>query len=795
MIVRRAFKMAAWALAILLALGLLAPYIAADQFGERLQASLQRALGRRVELRAKVHFSLLHGPAFRVDGGDNGSGVVIHEDPSLGIEPVAYVKALEVRPSLWHLLVGKFVVASIRLEDASINLAKSGPASEWGRWNFASMVNPEVMHELPAIHIRNGRINFKFGDQKSGFYLTEADLDISPPGAIGSGWDVAVATKLARTDRTSIGLGSFTLKGRWYVAPERVDLNLEVADTGLDELTTLMRGEAGGIHGTVTSRFHLAGPVNRIGIEGRLNIEDVHRWDLLPSKSNRWPIDIRGQLNLLTQVLELQSNSARDVHLPLSVRFRVSDYLSRPRWAVAVNWNQFPCPPLMQLARDMGAQLPPKLQVSGTVDGAIGYSGEGSFQGTLGFHDAALTIPDSPPVRFEHAYLVTDHGHVRLSPAEARSGEDDRAEIEADYGIDTDTLDLSIVTESMKVSSLRLQVALAAVPWLEQVTTGEWSGELRYHREPARQTAAQPAGPSHIAAWTGDLQVKDASIAVPGLADPLQLSAAHAHIDGARLALDGMDAQAGKLAFTGKYQYDPEAARPHRINLQADSIDAADLEAEFLPALRRNTSLIARALRRAALPDWLRGRSAEGAVSVDDLTLAGEHFRHVRGHLIWDQARVEFDGLQAGVAGADLTGKLAVNLRGNRPAYKFAARLKGWEWQSGHLDAQGTLETSGTGAQLLENLTSEGALSGSALDLGTPLAWRCISASFRLALPEAAPKLRLTALNLRNGDDSYTGQGALQENGRLVLLLSNGSKEMRISGPPGKLKVDDASDH
>jgi hypothetical protein len=541
-----------------------------------------------------------------------------------------------------------------------------------------------------------------------------------------------------------------------------------------------MRGQAGGIHGTVTSRFHLAGPVNRIGIEGRLNIQDVHRWDLLPTQGRGWPLDIRGQLNLMTQVLELRSNSARDVPLPLFVRFRVSDYLSQPRWAVGVNWNQFPCEPLMRLARDMGAQFPPKLQLSGTVDGAIGYSGEGSFQGTLGFHDAAVTIPNSPAVRFEHAYLVTDHGHVRLSPAEVRSGDEDKAEIEADYAIDSDTLDLSIVTDSMKVSSLRAQVALAAVPWLEQVKTGAWSGQLRYHREPAQ------------AGWTGDLQVKDAKIDIPGLADPLQLDFAHAQIDGAYLALDGMQAQAGKLAFTGKYQYEPGAVRPHHINLQADTLDAAGLETEFLPALRRNTSLLARALRRAALPDWLKQRSADGIIAVNDLTLAGTHFEHVRGHLIWDEAHLELDGLQAAIDKAALTGKLTVNLNGNRPAYKLTARLKGWAWQSGSLDAQGTLETSGVGPQLLANLNSQGALSGNAVDLGTALSWR-MSGTFSLAWPQAAPKLRLTALNLRSGDESYTGAGGTQENGRVVLLVSNGSKEVRISGAPGKLKVDEGN--
>ena len=78
-------KLAGVALSLLVLLGVVAPYITADQYGERLKDSLERALGRRVDLKAKVSFSLLHGPAFRVDGKDS-AGVVIHEDPSLGIE-------------------------------------------------------------------------------------------------------------------------------------------------------------------------------------------------------------------------------------------------------------------------------------------------------------------------------------------------------------------------------------------------------------------------------------------------------------------------------------------------------------------------------------------------------------------------------------------------------------------------------------------------------------------------------------------------------------------------------------
>jgi len=74
---------------------------------------------------------------------------VIHEDPSIGIEPIAYMDRMDVTPGFWALFGGKFVIASIRLEGASINLAKSGPASEWGRWNFASLVNPAVLRAVP----------------------------------------------------------------------------------------------------------------------------------------------------------------------------------------------------------------------------------------------------------------------------------------------------------------------------------------------------------------------------------------------------------------------------------------------------------------------------------------------------------------------------------------------------------------------------------------------------------------------------------------------------------------------
>ena len=278
-------------------------------------------------------------------------------------------------------------------------------------------------------------------------------------------------------------------------------------------------------------------------------------------------------------------------------------------------------------------------------------------------------------------------------------------------------------------------------------------------------------------------------MAVPGLAQPLQLASARAQIDGARVVLDRLDAHVGEVAFTGDYRYEPKAARPHRVRLRAAAVDAADLEAALLPTLKRTSSLLARALGRPSLPGWLKDRAVEGTIQIGDLAVGEAHLEGVRAHMVWDLARIDIDSITARLEEAQLSATMTVSVRAERPVYRLAGSFKGLEWQSGTIDAEGTAETSGTGEQLLANLTSQGTFTGSALDFGSASPWRAVSGAYALAM---GPRLRFTVLNLKTGDELYTGRGSTQDDGRLVIQLNSGLKEMRMTGTLAKLKIDEA---
>jgi AsmA protein len=283
----------AWIVLALAVFALGAPFIHGDRFQRQIRAALEGALGRKIEIGA-VTLTLLSGPGFEVQN------VIIGEDPAFGIEHFAYTDSMRVRLSLRTLWTRRVQVASLTLINPSINLVKNAQ----GRWNFEALLErararapadhpPGPRNDItsgqsyfPYIGIQGGRVNFKFGDYKSIFHFQNVEAALSPARDAQGRWSVRFEGTPARADRLLSGMGIVKAEGEWSTGPGLVRIELSLAPSPLEHLLTLFNGRDIGVHGEVSARTLLRGPVSDVKVQGSLETGDFHRWDLLPSRGS-----------------------------------------------------------------------------------------------------------------------------------------------------------------------------------------------------------------------------------------------------------------------------------------------------------------------------------------------------------------------------------------------------------------------------------------------------------------------------------------------------------------------------
>jgi len=316
------------------------------------------------------------------------------------------------------------------------------------------------------------------------------------------------------------------------------------------------------------------------------------------------------------------------------------------------------------------------------------------------------------------------------------------------------------------------------------VQSGVWQGALRYQYQPGSEGE-----------WSGSLQLQNVTLPLPGLAVPLHIQSAHARLEGARVTLEKARITAGHLAAVADYHYEPGAIRPHRVHVLAAKVDAADLEALLSPTLQRNRGLIARALGLggAQTPEWLRDERVDGSVAVDELYLGSVVLHQVRARLIWNGTSATFADITGAIENGVVTGRLNIDLRGNDPAYHLAGQLKSVVWNRGTYDAEASLETSGTGPALLANLRSEGSFNGQSFEDAPLSQFDSVSGCYAFAWGKATPRLRFTELRISAGDELYLGRGGMDDDGRLLIQVSNGSKQLSMSGTLARLRLDETA--
>ncbi len=756
---------------VVLALGALAPFLSADRLRPRIQAALEAALNRPVEIGA-VHLNLFTGPGFTVER------VIIADDPSAGVEPFAYVESMRARLRFSSLLAGRLAFSSLSLDSPSVNLVRI-PAGAWNvqPWLDRPAAAKSAPRTFPDIQISGGRLNFKFGDTKSVFYISQADVEIYPNE---SGELVIRFSGIpARTDRGSQTFGQISARGLLHTGadgPARLTMGVNLERTAISEIVHLFDARDLGVHGFTIAEAQLDGPLDKIHVTGSLNINDIHRWDLMPPHGEGWTLHYRGVLDLQGHRLDLETLANEAQPQPVSVKLTIADYLADARWGAGMQFHDLPAASMLETARHMGAPLAPGVQLDGEINGEVGYSNRGGLEGALTLESASVKFPQSGSVSLDSARLGFSNNSVTLEPASIQFDNDQSAQIQGQYAFDNSRASFKITTPQLTIAEVEGRagrlVETPPIPLLEQLRQGTWKGWIAFDRRD------EGAG-----IWSGAYELDNGLMEIPGLAAPVRFASASVAMKQNQIQISRMRARVGAVRLEGDYSYDPGAAEPSRLQLRIPELKLAELERLMLPTLRRQESFLARTFRRnPPLPKWLEQRSLDASLQVGSVLNGDTPLGQFQARLQWHGAKMAMSDAELVLDDMRAAGDVTVNLTRALPSYRLSGSIENLAYRDGQLDVDGELETSGLGQSLLINVQSEGTFEARQVVLAPDAQVDAISGAYRIAPSSGIPRLVLSNLQVALGPDNLVGQGSSQPDGRIVLELMSGRKPVRLTG-------------
>jgi hypothetical protein len=756
-------------IAAVLIAGLVAPLINGARFSGPIQRTLESALGRQVRFEA-VHFSLFPGPGFSLDN------VTIAEDPRFGVEPFAYVPTLQARLRVDKLIFGQLRFSSLRLVEPALNFVKRGD----GAWNVVELVHRlsaprrSPLNLFPAFEVADGRIDFKLGTRKTTLYLLDSDFSIYPERS-GKLY-VQFSGSPARTDRAGIGFGHLRGTVNWYLNPrdakaKQLDADVILDPSNLSELTTLFQGHDMGVHGTLSSRARIEGPANALHVSGELHLEDVHRWDLLPSRGEDWRIGYQGIVDLVTHrldVVTLPPHSGEPA--PVGLQVRVNSFLNRPEWSILARLNKAPLEDLLPLGRRMGLSLPKDFASTGKLDGAVGYSSSTGLNGGVAISNAAATLPNVPSL---HAALVNatvfpDRVHFDSATVETAVGD---LEASGNYYLFKPGVAASLSVDQFPVNALKSSVNawFGAPSGLDIFQDGDLTGRFVYQHE-----GSDP--PS----WSGEFEFANATLTPPGIATPLRGSEGRVSFDNTSLDLTRFSTTIGRQIANVSYHYSANAKRSEHVRVELPAADLMDVENSLAPTLEAQGLLARLRVTRRTVPAWLASRNLEGDLAIDQFSIGSAKLGTLNSHFIWQGTNLQFTSLQVKLTEGALHGRGTVNLASYSPQCRFNASVTGFPWRGGYLNAEGRFESSGTGAENLQHLHANGSFSGEDLNLSPDDAFSKLSGLFDFSFENGWPNLRLSKVQASDGDDAWEGEAASQSDGKLIFDLEHAGRVRRV---------------
>jgi len=716
-----------------------APFLNADRFGPRIQAGLEHALGRKVTIGA-VRLHVLTGPGFSV------RKVVIHERPEVSAEPFAYVDDLVVRIRLLGLLSGKLEFSSLRLDKPHVNLMRQAD----GAWNVRTLLAPPPGSAapsagahgapMPELQVRRGRLNFKIDDRKSAYYFTDTDMDFEAVG--GGAFDIWFVGEMARTDRMARGLGRVTARGRLRDTggEPKVDLDVQLERTALQEMAQLVGQRDLGVHGVVKSRAEISGPVSGLEIKGQLDLTELHHWTQ-PPRAASVSVAYTGKLAPGAQTLLVETDPKR----PLRVKVALDRFLTHGHWEAEATAVGLPMTPMAEWLRPPGSDFN-DMKLAGTVDGTWKATHEAPASGSASVTGLEWAWGDGSKLEAARLDGEWKDGVVRLAPAKLEL-DGQPLQVDCDWTVENLAWECRGASKGHEVKKLqRWMKALGLrAEWVEDLTAGQIRGAL---------TVGQAGMDAPV--WKGQLELRGAELAVPELAAPVKIGAATVVWQEERFAMPALRASCGPLAWSGSYRYEVGAARPHRLTIEADGVEAGDLE-RVLGPLWRGNGFLSLAL---GMGEKRESGGAEAEVRIRRLGALD----NVRATIWREGEKVTLPAWTGEWRGGKLAGTGVVRLGGDADV---TGKLTGLAWEGGVVES----EWRATGRGRV-------AVSGTARMTGGPAEW--LTGRYRW---ETGGRVTVSALEGQAEGKKLAGRALGGPEGPVTIDFGDGGK-LRVTGQP-----------
>jgi hypothetical protein len=636
------------ALGALLVLGLFLVRPGAGRLRTRIVHSISLALGRQVDV-ASVTLRLLPRPGFELQN------FVVHDDPAFSAEPMLRADQVTAALRISSLFRGRIEIARLSLTEPSLNLVRNSD----GHWNLEGLLEraaktpiaptskgrTEARPGFPYIEADRGRINFKFGQEKKPYALTDADFGLWQDSE--NAWGMRLKAQPVRTDFNLSDTGLLTVSGTWQraaalrVTPLQFSLLWERAQLG--QASKLLYGNDQGWRGTIEFSATLRGTPGDLVFGTEASVEDFRRYDIPGGGTLRLGANCSGRYSTANQLLSQLACRAPVGDGAITVDGSIAGFPGVPAYDLAIAVQEVPIEALAGFARHAKKDIPSDLVATGRLEANIKYvrsesSGPAVWTGsgkTLGFRlssNSTKTALAFDKIPFAISGQEGSSLPARMVHVQAQTG---MAQAPFEARLDVGPFNLALGRPSPVVTkgwisysgySLALQGDAQVQRLLQLARTIGIPASTLTADGVARvdlQIAGDWAG-FKAASTTGRVQLHSIRAPVNGLSVPLEIASADLLLEHDEIKVQNVTASLAKTAWHGSLSVPRQCLVPGqcpvRFDLRADEVATDQLGQILNPQSAERAWYQFASSSTPGIP-YLRTLHAAGKLTADRLLI------------------------------------------------------------------------------------------------------------------------------------------------------------------------------